>query len=133
MLILFFASKGIIIQPQLPQKQSVNSAYYANTLKTHFRNASWKKKRPELLMKLWFLLQDDAWLHTADTVGRGASRHQWITCRTHTHPAVQTLLHVIFGHFQCLNMSYEDKFSTDSEVKQATSATQFKMSRKGLL
>jgi hypothetical protein len=42
MLILF--SKGIILQHWLPQKQTVNGVYCANTLETHLRNAIQKKK-----------------------------------------------------------------------------------------
>jgi hypothetical protein len=65
MLILFFDLKGIILQHWLPQKQTVNGVYYANTLKTHLGNAI-RKKRPEFLTKRWLLLQDNAQLHTAN-------------------------------------------------------------------
>jgi hypothetical protein len=42
--ILFFDSKGIILQQWLTRKAVGNGVYYANTLKTYLRKASWKKK-----------------------------------------------------------------------------------------
>jgi hypothetical protein len=90
---LLFDTKGIIFQHCLPQKQSVNGVHYANTLKTHFRNAIQGKKtqqqqqnnnnRSHFLMKWWFLLQDNAWLHITHDNG-GTSRHQRNTSRTPT-------------------------------------------------
>jgi hypothetical protein len=35
----FFNSEGIIFPHRLPLKQTTNASYYANTLKTHLRNA----------------------------------------------------------------------------------------------
>jgi hypothetical protein len=67
MLILFFDLKGIIIQHLLPQKQTVNGVYYANTLKTHLGNTI-QKERLEFMTKRWFLFQDIARLHIAHVV-----------------------------------------------------------------
>ena len=57
MLLLFFDAHGMILQ-------TVNGDYYANFLKTNLRGAM-RKKRPDLLKKQWFLLQDNARPHIA--------------------------------------------------------------------
>ena len=64
MLLLFFDGHGTILQHWVPRGQAVNSAYYANVLKTHLRGAM-RKKRPDLIKKQWFLLQDNARPHIA--------------------------------------------------------------------
>ena len=64
MLLLFFGAHGMILQHWVPCGQTVNGAYYANVLKTHLREAM-RKKRPDLLKKQWFLLQDNARPHIA--------------------------------------------------------------------
>jgi hypothetical protein len=57
-LILFFDSKGILQHGQ-PWKKTVIGVCNANILKTHLRNGI-RKKRLELLMKRWFLLDNNA-------------------------------------------------------------------------
>ena len=42
----------------------MNGNYYANVLKTYLHGAR-RKKRPDLLKKQWFLLQDSARPHIA--------------------------------------------------------------------
>jgi histone-lysine N-methyltransferase SETMAR len=109
----------------------VSGVYYADTLKTHLGNAV-RKKRPEFLMKRWFLLQDNAQPHIAhvamealaDIVGTPVEHPPYspdlAPCDFWTFP---TLKHELRGQ----------KFSTDTGVKQATSATVRKMSGNGLL
>jgi len=62
--LLFFDGHGMILQHWVSRGQTVNGAYYANVLKTNLRGAM-RKKRPDLLKKQWFLLQDNARSHIA--------------------------------------------------------------------
>jgi len=64
MLPLFFDAHGMILQHWVPCGQTVNGDYYANVLQTHLCGAM-RKKRPDLLKKQWFLLQDNARTHIA--------------------------------------------------------------------
>ena len=59
-----FDGHRMILQHWVPRGQTVNGAYYANVLKTHLRGAM-RKKRPDLIKKQWFLLQDNARPHIA--------------------------------------------------------------------
>jgi len=61
---LFFDVHGMILQHWVSSGQTVNGDYYANVLKTHLCGAM-RKKRPDLLKKQWFLLQDNARPHIA--------------------------------------------------------------------
>jgi hypothetical protein len=49
----------MILQHWVPHGQTVNGDYYANFVKTHLCGGM-RKKRPDLLKKQWFLLQDNA-------------------------------------------------------------------------
>jgi len=50
-----------------------------------------------------------------------------------TNTTVQTSLCVIFGHLQHVIVSYENKFNTDTEVKEVTTTALRKMSDSSLL
>jgi hypothetical protein len=94
---MFIGSKGIL-HHQLPQKQTVNDAYYADILKINFRTLFAKTMHGHILHVLMELLTDI-----------GGTPVEYPT-------TVQELPHVIiFGHFQCLNWSNGgSNFSTDT-------------------
>jgi hypothetical protein len=56
--IVFFYTKGIILQHWPPWKQTLNGTYYANTLKNHLREGN-RKKKTGYRTKQWFLLRED--------------------------------------------------------------------------
>jgi hypothetical protein len=86
--------------------------FYTNTLKTHLGNTTCGGGS---LMK-WWILQDNVWLHTADTDDRGASRH----CGTPAnHPLYSPDL-ASCEVWEFLMLKHElwgQKFSTNTEEK----------------
>ena len=64
MLLLLFDAHGMILQHWVLRGQTVNGYYYADVLKTHLCGAM-REKRPNLLKKQWFLLQDNDRPHIA--------------------------------------------------------------------
>jgi len=73
MLILFFDSRGIVLQEWVPQGQTVNSAYYLEVMK-RLRDRV-RKKRPDLWQnQSWVLHHDNAPSHTAIIVKQFLAR-----------------------------------------------------------
>jgi len=129
MLLLFFDGHRMILQHWVPRGQTVNGAYYANVLKTHLRGAM-RKKRPDLIKKQWFLLQDNARPHIAAvalaalTEGGKALQHP---------PYSPDLVPCDFWAFPTLKAQLRGKrFTSDDEVKNATAAALKGMSQNNL-
>jgi histone-lysine N-methyltransferase SETMAR len=130
MLLLFFDGHGMILQHWVPRGQTVNGAYYANVLKTHLRGAM-RKKRPDLIKKQWFLLQDNARPHIA-AVALAALTEIGGTALQHP-PYSPDLAPCDFWAFPTLKAQLRGKrFSSDDEVKNATAAALKGMSQNNL-
>ncbi len=76
MLILFFDSKGVLHHKYVPEGQTVNTTFYIQVLK------SFCKHIPRLRPEMWrdwkfFLLHDNARLHTAATVQQFLAKKKW--------------------------------------------------------
>ena len=98
----------------------MNRDYYANVLKTHLRGAMWKK-RPDLLKKKWFLLQDNARPHIA-AVALAALTEIGGTALKHA-PYSPDLVPCDFWAFPTVKRQLCGKrFSSDDEVRNATAA-----------
>ena len=108
------------VQHWVPHGQTVKGDYYANVLKTHLRGAM-RKKRPDLLKKQWFLLQDNARPHIA-AVALAALTEIGGTALKHP-PYSPDLAPCDFWAFPTLKRQLRGKrFSSDDEVRSATAA-----------
>ena len=130
MLLLFFDASGMILQHWVPRGQTVNGDHYANVLKTHLCGAM-KKKRPELLKKQWFLLQDNAWPHIAAVALVALAEIGGTTLK---HPQYSLdLAPCDFWAFRTLPRQLRrKKFSSDDEVRNTTAAMLKGMSQNNL-
>ena len=98
----------------------MNGDYYASFLKTHLRGAM-RKKRPDLLKKQWFLLQDNARPHIA-AVALAALTEIGGTALKHP-PYSPDLVPCDFWAFPTLKRQLcRKRFSSDDEVRNATAA-----------
>ena len=128
MLLLFFDVHGMILQHWVSHGHTVNGDYYANILETHLRGAM-RKKRPDLLKKQWFLLQDNAQSHIpvvalAALTEIGGTAHP---------PYSPDLAPCDFWAFPTLKRQLHGKrFSSDGEVRNATAAVLKGMSQNNL-
>jgi len=130
MLLLFFDAHGMILQHLVPRGQTVNGDYYVNVLETYLRGAM-RKKRPDLLKKQCFLLEDNARPHTA-AVALAAVTKISGTALKHT-PYSPDLAPCDFWAFPTLKSQLRGKrFSTDDEVRNATAAVLKGMSQNNL-
>jgi len=119
----------MILQHWVPHGQTVNGDYYANVLKTHLHGAM-RKKRPDLLKKQWFLLQDNARPHIA-VVALAALTE--IGTALKYSPYSPDLAPCDFWAFPTLKRQLHGKrFSSDDEVRNATAAVLKGMSRNNL-
>jgi len=108
----------------------VNGAYYANVLKTHLREAM-RKKRPDMIKKQWFLLQDNARPHIA-AVTLAALTEIGGTALQHP-PYSPDLVSCDFWAFPTLKAQLRGKrFSSDDEVKNAMATALEGMSENNL-
>ena len=129
-LLLFFDVHGMISQHWVPHGQTVNTEYYANVLKTHLRGAM-RKKRPDLLKKQWFLLQDNARPHIS-AVALAALTETGGTALKY-FPYSTDLAPCDFWAFPTLKGQLHGKtFSSDDEVRNATAAVLKGMSQNNL-
>jgi len=98
----------------------LNGDYYAYVLKTHLRRAMWKK-RPDLLKKKWFLLQNNTRPHIA-AVALAALAEFGGTALKHP-PYSPDLAPCDFSAFPTLKRQLGGKrFSSDDEVRNATAS-----------
>jgi histone-lysine N-methyltransferase SETMAR len=120
----------MILQHWVPRGQTVNGDYYANVLKPHLRGAM-RKKRPDLLKKQWFLLQDNVRPHIA-AVALAALTKIGGTALKHP-PYSLDLAPCDFWTFPTLKRQLGGKrFSSDDEVRNATNAVLKGMSQNNL-
>jgi len=130
MLLLFFDVHGMILQHWVPHGQKVNGNYYANVLKTHL-HGTMRKKRPDLLKKQWFLLQDNARPHIA-AVALAALIEIGGTALKHL-PYSSDLAPCDFWAFPTLKRQLHGKrFFSDDEVRNAMAAVLKGMSQNNL-
>ena len=107
----------------------MNGDYYANVLKTHLRGAM-RKKRPDLLKKRWFLLQDKAQPHIA-AVALAALTEVGGTALKHP-PYSPDLAPCDFWALPTLRRQLHGKRFSSDEVITATAAVLKGMSQNNL-
>lgn len=131
MLLLFFDVHGMTLQHWVPCGPTIDGDYYANVLKTQLRGAV-RKKRPHLLKKQWFLLQDNAWPHVAVVV-LAALTEIIGTALEHPPYSLDLAPYDIWPVPTLKNQLRRKKLSPDEEEKNATAATLKVMSQNSLL
>jgi hypothetical protein len=104
--ILFFDWKGIILRHWLLQKAAGNGIYYANTLKTHLRNAIWKNQT-RILDRTVVSVSRQC---TATYCTYDGERHQQ-TSVEHLQNTTLPFPHVTSAQFQHLHVNYEGRNS----------------------
>jgi len=120
----------MILQHWVPHGQTVNGDYYTNVLKPHLRGTM-RKKRPDLLKKQWFLLQDNARPHIS-AVALAALTETGGTALKY-FPYSTDLAPCDFWAFPTLKGQLHGKtFSSDDEVRNATAAVLKGMSQNNL-
>ncbi|PNF13955.1 hypothetical protein B7P43_G08670 [Cryptotermes secundus] len=76
MFIVTYDTDGVILHHTVPQRQTVNSAYYCKFLHNYLRPVL-RRKRRHLLATNPIILHDNARAHTADAVKDLLRRWQW--------------------------------------------------------
>ncbi|PNF15400.1 hypothetical protein B7P43_G00941, partial [Cryptotermes secundus] len=76
MFIVAYATDGVILHHTVPQRKTVNAAYYCNFLHNSLRSAL-RRKRQYLLATNPIILHDNARAHTADAVKDLLRRWRW--------------------------------------------------------
>jgi len=76
MFIVAYDTDGVILHHTVPQRQTVNAAYYCNFLRNHLRSAL-RRKRQHLLATNPIILHDNARAHTANVVADILRHWRW--------------------------------------------------------
>jgi len=127
MLLLFFDVHRMILRHWVPRGQTVNSVYLCIRPKNPF---AWKK-RPDLLKKQWFMLQDNARPHIA-AVALAALTEIGGTALKHP-PYSLDLAPCDFWAFPTLKRQLcRKRFSSDDEVRNARATVLKQMSQNNL-